>query len=161
MKTILIGLTLLASLNAFSAQTEEYTGTGLTGDSCTLSIGPALDSDYDNVLFRAKIGGKAIPQFLGFGTSKYFKSFAMVQFEHDGRLVSVGSEGDPDLEEAIKRSREEAQAQANKVDPELKRALELSMMEQQPKPPQTPKLVAKQLTTMSFHHHFFFSLIPQ
>ena len=98
MKTILIGLTLLASLNAFSAQTEEYTATGLTGDSCTLSIGPALDSDYDNVLFRAKIGGKAIPQFLGFGTSKYFKSFAMVQFEHDGRLVSVGSEGDPDLE---------------------------------------------------------------
>lgn len=98
MKTFLMGLTLLASLNAFSAQTEEYTGTGLTGDSCTLSIGPALDSDYDNVLFRAKIGGKAIPQFLGFGTSKYFKSFAMVQFEHDGRLVSVGSEGDPDLE---------------------------------------------------------------
>lgn len=95
----LVWVALMASYTTLASVEENYyKGFTPQGETCDLSISPAKDSDYDNVIMRAKIGGGGIPTFLGFGATKFTKSFKIVRFEHDQRLVSMGSEGDPELE---------------------------------------------------------------
>ena len=98
--TVLSALTIFCfSLGAaeWSSSGINYVGVSDEGLECSVKLSKPEESDNPSVIYRAKLGGKAIPFYIG-GLATKWKVFRMVKIQSDGRIVSLASEGDPQLE---------------------------------------------------------------